>query len=318
VCRSGSDRCECVAPEQISELRQDPGTLLWVDIQNPGPAELEMLREEFGFHRLALEDVASERQRPKVDEYPGYYLVVLYAPVTGPEDRPLETAEVDLLVGCNYVVSVRHEDVPALAESASRWQQTDPDLRRNVGFLLHTIADSLVDAYFPIVDAVEDRLDEVELALFRDGGSFDPAELLAVKRTLFTLRKAVYPMREVFNVFLRRDHAIFTSETYPYFQDVYDHVLRLLDVIDIQRDMAAGALEAQLGVISNRLNETMQRLTLIAVSVGVLGAIFGAWGMNFTRVPLDVLGLWGFAIVALGALGLTGSVIVVARRRGLW
>jgi magnesium transporter len=329
LCRPESDRCEHVVPERISDLLQEPGTLLWVDIRDPGPAEIEMLREEFGFHRLALEDIAQELQRPKVDEYPGYFLVVLYAPLTAPagdlppakgreSDGVVQTVEVDLLVGSNYVVSVSYGVVPSLEEASRRWEQTDPELRANVGFLLHTIADSLVDSYFPIVDSIEDRLDLVELGLFREGSDFDAAGLLTIKRSLFTLRRAVYPMREVFNVFLRRDQSLFSPETLPYFQDVYDHVLRLLDVLDIQRDMAAGALEAQLGVISNRLNETMQRLTLVAICVGILGAIFGAWGMNFTKVPLDYLGLRGFFIVSGSALSLVALTLLWARRLGLW
>src|ERR1041384_3545999 len=121
------------------------------------------------------------------------------------------------------------------------------------------------------------RLDEVELSMFGQRGQFDPEELLNLKRTLYTLRKAIYPLREVFNTFLRRDQLIFSNETYPYFQDAYDHVLRLLDIIDVERDMATGALEAQLSVVSNRLNETMKRLTVIAICVAIMGAVFGAW-----------------------------------------
>jgi magnesium transporter len=316
--RPGYEQCETLRPARISDVLDDPGTILWVEVKDPGPAELEMLREEFGFHRLALEDAAKQRQRPKVDEYPDYYFVVLYAPVIREPGGELETVEVDLFVGRNYVVSLHPGDLPLLQEAMQRWERTDPELRKDVGFLLHTITDTIIDAYFPIVDDLEDQLDTLELTLFRSDTTFRAEELLTVKRSLYTLRKAIYPLREVFNVFLRRDQALFSAEAYPYFQDAYDHVLRLLDTIDVERDMTTSALEAQLSIASNRLNETVKRLTVVAICVAILGAVFGAWGMNFTAVPLDKLGLLGFSLVSGGALTLVALVLLLAWRRGLW
>lgn len=318
LCRPDSPVCERLPAPRISDELARPGALLWVDVRGPDAAALAMLREEFGFHHLALEDAAKQRQRPKVDEYPDYYFVVMYAPAAPAAAGEVETTEVDLFVGRNYVVSLREGEVPALEAALARWDHADAELRRDVGFLLHTIADSLIDAYFPIVDELEDRLDAVELGLFGDGRSFDAQAVLGIKRSLYTLRKAIYPLREVFNVFLRREQSLFSSDTLPYFQDVYDHVLRLLDILDVQRDMATGALEAQLSVVSNRLNETMQRLTVVAVCVAVMGAVFGAWGMNFDEVPLQHLGPVGFLLVC-GATGvLVGLALWWARRQGLW
>lgn len=316
---TGPERQECVPilPARISDHLQDKGAVLFVRIQDAGPEELEMLREEFGFHRLALEDASRQKQRPKADEYPGYYFVVIYSPLPAKADEPVQMTEIDLFVGRNYVVALHPGEIPAMDEALQRWERTDPDLRHNAGFLLHTVVDAVIDAYFPVVDAIEDRLDEVEIDIFssKDTSSED---LLDIKRNLFTLRKATYPMRDVFNLFLRRDGHVFNPDTHPYFQDVYDHVLRLLDIIDIQREMAASALDAQLAVTSNRLNETMKRLTVITICVAILGAVFGAWGMNFTHVPLDSLGLTGFVIVTGGAFLLVVVALAWAKRRELW
>jgi magnesium transporter len=315
--RPGSDHCLPLPPEKISEHLDQPGALLWVEIRDPDPAAIELLREEFGFHRLALEDAGKQRQRPKVDEYPGYFFVVMYAAVPGAGEE-LETAEVDLFVGRNYVVSLHRGEVPALRHAMERWERVEPELREHVGYLVHTIADTVVDGYFPVVDALEDRLDDLELTMFRDGGNGShPEALLGIKRDLFTLRKAIYPLREVFNVFLRRDSARFDPETYPYFQDVYDHVLRLLDTIDIQRDMVTGALDAHLAVVSNRLNETVKKLTVVAICLAILGAIFGAWGMNFDRIPLAHAD-FGFYAVVGGAVLLIAGALAWARRLGIW
>jgi len=319
LCRPAEEVCETVPPDQIDRFLGERGVILWVDVQDPAPEDLEMLREEFGFHRLALEDAAHQNQRAKVDEYPDFYFVVMHAPVPGPPES-VTMRELDLFVGRNFVVSAHRGEIPSLQEALSRWRRTDPALRSQIGFLLHTIIDSVIDSYFPLVDGIEDRLDELELSLFSGGrGAADnPEDLLAIKRDLFTLRKAIYPLRDVFNSFLRRDSQIFTAETYPYFQDVYDHVLRLLDTVDIQRDMATGSLDAHLAVISNRLNETMKRLTVVAICVAVMGAVFGAWGMNFTHVPLDHLGVAGFVILTLTALGLALLSVLIARWKGLW
>jgi magnesium transporter len=316
--RDGRETCEYPDPERISELRRSNDCLLWVEIVNPGSEELKMLREEFGFHRLALEDAARQRQRPKVDEYDDYLFMVFYAPAPPTPHRPVRTAEVDLFVGRNYVVTLHQGRLPAIEDAVERWERTEPELRRGPGALLHTIGDAIIDAYFPIVDDMEEQLDRMELLLYRPSGKFDAQKLLRVKRGLYTLRRAIYPLREVFNTLLRRDSRLFAPEVYPYLQDTYDHVLRLLDTIDIERDMATGVLDAQLSVLSNRLNETMKRLTAIAVCVAVMGAVFGAWGMNFTTVPGAELGLLGFALVTLGAIGLAFLILLTGRWMKWW
>lgn len=316
--RPGSQHCEHIRPTHISDAVKEPNTLLWVDLRDPGPDQIKLLREEFGFHRLALEDVVKQRQRPKIDEYPGYFFVVMYAPLPNGSADTLETVELHLFVGKNYVVTAHRGEIPALNEAMVRWERTDAELRDQVGFLVHVISDSVIDAFFPVVEALEERLDQIEVAMFGSNVQYNAEEVLAIKRTLYTLRKAIYPLREVFNVFLRRDHAIFGAETYPYFQDVYDHILRLLDTVDIERDMATGALEAQLSIVSNRLNETMKRLTLVAICVAVIGAVFGAWGMNFDEVPLHGMGQLGFYFVSGGAVVLVLLALYLARRFNQW
>lgn len=327
VCRPQAEICETIPATEIDKLLREEGVILWVDILDPTAEDVELLHREFGFHHLALEDAMHQDQRAKVDEYPEYYFVVMHAPLPLSETprvrdarEKLETRELDLFVGRNFLVSLHQGEIPALAEAARRWGRTDQELRHKMGFLLHTVIDSVIDGYFPLVDALEDRLDTLEMALFTgDGGALDdPKELLDIKRSLFTLRKAIYPLREVFNTFLRRDSQLFTAETYPYFQDVYDHILRLLDTVDIQRDMATGALDAHLAVVSNRLNNTMKQLTMVAVCVAILGAVFGAWGMNFTHVPLDHLGTKGFYLVSGSAVLLALGTVLLARWRKLW
>lgn len=317
LCRAGSDRCESIPLEQVGEMVRGAGNLLWIDLQDPGPAEFERLHEKFGFHRLALEDAAKQQQRPKVDEYPGYFFIVLYAPVAVKRGDQVRTVELDLFVGPNYLVSLHRGRLECVADAGKRWDRTDPELRHQVGFLVHTLVDTLIDAYFPVVDHLEDELDSLEIRMFQRNSKVSPEHMIAVKRSLYVLRRAVYPMREVFNAFLRRDNALFSAETYPYFQDVYDHVLRLLDIVDIQRDMASGVLDAHLAVISNRLNETMQKLTVVATCMAFIGTVSGAWGMNVDHIPLQHAPNAFWYIVG-GTLGLTAIGLAWAKKRELW
>lgn len=314
ISRTTTADCRELPPEQISEVLKDPDVLVWVDLVNPSEREITILRDEFGFHRLAIEDVLTRRQRPKVDEYPGYFLVVLHALAAESSRGAVQVTDLGLFIGKNYLVTCHTGESAALGEAAQRWMRAEPELRSEIGFLVHVVVDAVVDSYLPIVDGIEDQLDDIERAMFENGNRHRPARLLLAKRNLYTLRKSLNPLREVFNTFLRRDHSIFSAETYPYFQDAYDHVLRLLDLLEMEREMSSGIMEAQFTLNSNRLNEAMRRLTVIALCVAILGAVFGAWGMNFSEVPLHSMGLRGFGIVVGGTLLTIAVIVTVARR----
>ncbi|HEX6986974.1 MAG TPA: magnesium/cobalt transporter CorA, partial [Planctomycetaceae bacterium] len=315
ACVAGVSLERGVPAEEVRDYIRDPANLVWMDVRDPGPAELSTLLEEFGFHPLALEDVARGQQRPKVDEYKGYLFVVVYGVAPAVGDGEPQTLEVDLFIGRNYVVSVHRGRVPAIDEALARWTRGGVMLRQGVGFLVYTLMDAIIDAYFPILDAIEDQVDEAELAMFGRLDEDCTFRLLRTKRTLVTLRRVLYPLRDIFHVFLRRDHSYFTPETLVYFQDVQNHVLRILDVVDIERERVAGAMEAYLAVVSNRLNRTMTALTFCTIAVGVIGAVFGAYGMNFAEIPLADRP-WGFAAVAGGTVVLIGALLLYARRRG--
>ena len=304
-----------VPAEEIRDYIADPDTLVWMDIQDPGPEELAMLLEEFGFHPLALEDVATGQQRPKVDEYKGYMFVVTYGVAPSPGTREVQTFEVDLFIGRNYVVSLHHGRVPALEDAYGRWTRGGAMLTEGVGFLVYRMMDAIIDAYFPIVDAIEDELAETELEMFTRFNEGTIQNLLGLKRKLVTLRRVLYPLRETFNLFLRGDQSIFSASTRVYFQDVYDHILRILDVVDIERDMVASALDAHLTVISNRLNVTMKTLTVVSICVGGAGGLFGAWGMNIGGIPMAEHAL-GFWIVFGGTIAMIAAVLLMGRKRG--
>jgi magnesium transporter len=240
--------------------------------------------------------------------------VVTYAIVPGTNFLDSQMCEVDLFIGRNYVVSLHRGRVPALDEALARWTGGGPMLREGVGFLVYTVLDAIIDAYFPVIRAIEDEVDDVELSMH---AVLDPASvqnLLALKRKLFSLRRILDPLRDSFHVFLKRDRPMFSAGTVVYFQDVYDHMLRILDVLEMEREMVTGALLAYQTILSNRLNATMRTLTVLTVIVSAGGLVFGAFGMN---VPVPWTGQqWAFtAIVAVTAL-LIGMGLAFSWRRG--
>jgi magnesium transporter len=315
ACLSGVSLERGIAPEEIGGYVREAANVVWVDVQDPGPEALAMLEEEFGFHPLALEDVSKGQQRPKLDEYRGYLFLVAYSVVAGSGGGEPRTLEVSLFVGRNYVVSAHRGRVPALEDAYARWTRGGTLLREGVGFLVYVVLDAMIDAYFPVVDSIANEIDETELEMFTRLRPENVQRLLRLQRQIVTLRRVLHPLREVFDVLLRHDRPVVAASTHVYLKDVLDHSVRMVDVLDGEREMVASALEAHLTIVSNRLNMTMKTLSLITVVVAIFGATFGAWGMNFSQVPFadEPWGFWG---VVAGSLALVAIVLGLAWRRG--
>ena len=284
-----------------------------------------MLIDEFGLHPLALEDAAHGQRRPKVDEFKGYPLLVTYAAVPGEDAKALRTAEVDLFIGRNFVVSIHRGRVPALEEALTRWTRGGPMLREGVGFLVYAVIDAIIDSFAPFLGGIEEEIEETEFAVFTRSDEEGVRSLLRLKRDLASLRRVLYPLRSVFQVLLRRDHPFFPGNTEVYLREVFDHLLRILDVAGCRARHGGRAMEASLAIGSHRLNKTMKTLAVITVAMAVVGSVFGAYGMNFEALPL-ASAPWGFWVVGSGydrpgRVGppgrlAAGLVVSVDRRRG--
>jgi magnesium transporter len=317
ACLGGVSLERGVPVDEIHDYIREADNVLWVDVQDPGPAEIALLIDEFGLHPLALEDAAHGQRRPKADEFKGYLLLVTYAAVPGADAKALRTAEVDLFIGRNYVVSLHRGRVPALEEALTRWMRGGSMLREGVGFLVYAVLDAIIDSFAPVLGGIEDEIDETEIAVLTRSDVEGVRNLLRLKRDLTALRRVLYPLRSVFQVLLRRDHPFFPGNTEVYLREVFEHVLRILDDLETERDRASSALEASLAIGANRLNQTMKTLAVITVAVAVVGSVFGAYGMNFEVLPL-AKAPWGFWAVGLGTIALVASALLVGWRLGWW
>jgi magnesium transporter len=301
--------------EEIEEHLRTEDSIVWVDLHDPGPEELSILLEVFGFHPLAVEDVATGRQRPKIDEYKGYRFVVTYAVYQPDRNNQPELIEVDMFVGRNYLVTVHRGAAPSLDDAMGRWTRGGPMLREGIGFLVYTVMDAIIDSYFPVIEAIGDQLDDLEEELFTAFKDDTVHVLLRSKRTLMMLRRVLHPLRETFHHFLRREQPLFSAATVVYFQDVYDHILRIIDAVDIQRDTVTSSLDAYMMTLSNKLNLVMKTLTVVSLGAAVANLVFGAWGMNVREIPftLSSPAFWGAIILAAVLVGVT---LVIGSRKG--
>jgi magnesium transporter len=301
--------------EDLSELIAREQTTIWIDVVDPTPDEITRIGEEFHFHPLALEDVARGGQRPKVDQYDDYQFIVFYG-LTIEADR-CQSREVDIFLGKHYMVTFHKSDLPVITETAERWRANAAALRTHgVAFLLHSVLDSLVDGYFPVLDEIAERADTLEESMILEGQPTLQAEILRLRRDLLMIRRVAGPERDVMNVLIRRDPPLFNRKEVLYFQDVYDHLLRVTDTVDISRDMLSSVLDANLSMVSYTLNVVVKRLTSYSIILMSISIIAGIYGMNFVNMP-ELDWRWGYPF-ALGLMVVVATVEVGIFRRTGW
>ena len=307
VFRAGEELTD-VAVEDLARIRSEPGTLVWVDVTGGSDEEIDLMGEEFSIHPLALEDCRQQHQRPKVDQYKQHLLLVAYGTEAAIQGEPTRLHELDLVAGENFLVTF-HQVPPIDASAVAERIRAHPELAHHgAGFLLYVVVDELIDSFVPTMELVRERVEDLAEAVF--AGRQVQSDVFALRRDLVTIRRVVGPMGDAMTVLLRRELGLYDEETRHYLQDVYDHLLRILQAVEGYQDLAAGALEANLTVASNRVNEVARTLTAYAAIFAVLTLVSGIYGMNFEHIPelhwrlgypyalglmlVLAAGLWGF------------------------
>ena len=423
--------------DTISDIIARTDRHLWLDVEQPTAEELEVVREEFHLHPLAMEDAIQRHQRPKVDQYADFYFVVFYAvtalepngdigagdmispgrrglrgtrfhhpsevngqmqsaavpdsPDGGPLLERLVVREISMFLGANYLITVHEEPIPEFEEVARRWFRNTHDIaaqirmskhpqgtreltageaaqlgpavmepqisnmehnmpqlgamaagkatlpkpgtRRqtsgqpreggtgehrerhanDIGVLLYSMLDTIVDSYFPLTDRIVDRVEDLEEQIFEHFDQRAIESVFMLKKDLLLMRKVLAPERDVLNVLTRRDLPIFDEHTIVYFQDVYDHIVRITDSIDTYRDLLSSALDSYLSMQSNRLNVTVQTLTSVSIILMSIAAFTGWYGMNFHNIPeLE----FGYPILAVVVFVVVALEVVFFKRKG--
>lgn len=268
----------------ISDFIREPNAIVWLDALNPNDDEMRLLSDEFGFHPLAIEDYYTPHFRPKVNEFDGYCFIITHV-IQSIENESIVTAdELDMFVGKNYIVTLHEKPFDVLDEVSALWKKSPRMLKGGVGLLLYDIMDAVVDSYFPILDRIEEELDEIEDTIFSGQVNQSSEQIFKLKRKLLIMHRVAAPLRDVFNSITRRDQEIFTEQATTYLRDIYDHTLRIVDTIDTYRDMLTSALDAYFTVISNQMNSIMKTLTVAATILMTIQIITGIYGMNL-QIP---------------------------------
>lgn len=305
-----------VPSSTIDKVLAHPENIVWLDIRDANEHDIALLRDEFKFHPLSIEDAIKEAQRPKIDAYKGYYFISFYAIHYVAEEDHIETQPLYLFVGKNYIVSVHHGDFHQIQETITRWRAPDSPLGNTVGALLYTLLDAIVDDYFPVMDHVADRIDELEDSIFEHFDEEAIQTIFTLKRDLLNVRRAVAPERDVLNVLLRREIPVFRPEDILYLQDLYDHLIRVSESIDTYRDLLSSALDSFLSLQSNRLNQIVKVLTITSIVLMCDALIAGIYGMNFEFMP-ELHWRYGY-FLALGLMLVISVGLVFAFRKLKW
>jgi len=317
VAYKGGKRVAEISREEISEYLKQPGTFVWVAIKDPTPEELSKMEEEFDLHPLAVEDARHGHQRPKIEEYGNQVFAVLRTLEMKGEE--MHCGEVDIFVGSNFILSVRHETEPGFTAVRQRAESEPELLAHGAGFVFYALMDNIVDRYFPIVDALEVELEAIEDRIFQ-GEAGDTAytnirALYKLKHKGMTVRHAVEPLIEgVHKLYGGRVPAP-CSQNQEYFRDIYDHLLRISTQLDGLRDMVSTALQVNISMISLSENAVTKRLAAYGALLAVPTLLVGVWGMNFKHMPeLDWVVGYPVSLLLMG--GIDGYLWVKLRKAG--
>jgi magnesium transporter len=313
VARSGGSTRRLEGIDALRDVLADAECRVWVDVTTTSPQDVEAVARLLQLHPLIADDIAERNQRAKFAEVGGTVHVVLFWIAYQGE---VTEVEVDLVLGSRALLTV-HEagwdpmTLPQLRDDPGSHLERGPD------FLLYAITDGIVDGYFPVIDALDDEIDALQDDVIRQPTTWTLERLFALKRELIRLRRAMSPSREIFNQLTNRDLGLIRPDHIVYFRDVYDHLIRVTDELDNDRELVAGTLEVYLSTVNNNLATIMKRLTGVTVILAGIGAFAGIFGMSEAGTALADGEAGGFWIIT-GLLMLGATVTAVVLRRIDW
>jgi magnesium transporter len=309
--RNGAHKItEGVTVDQLPELLQDKSAVIWVDMESPTEADERVLLDVFHFHPLTVEDCHENRHYPKVEEFPGYLYFIVHGVTADTSPDRFNTIELDGFLGSNYVITYHHDTFRSINNVKQLLHTSTVSCQRGPAFLLHQILDQVVDYYSPILDDFDNRIDQLEQEIFglKQPNTQVLVQIQDLKRSVLRLRRISTKQMDILLRMSRGEFALIPEEMRPFYRDVFDHLVRVVDLSESYRDLISGSLEAYLSVVSNRMNEIMKVLTIFSAIMLPLTFIAGVYGMNFDNMPElhSRFGYYGtlivMAVVALGML----------------
>ena len=301
--------------DKIHEVLKDPGQFVWIGLHEPSEEILERVQNEFGLHDLAVEDAHRAHQRPKIELY-GDSLFIVLRTVQMIKDCNIQFGETHFFVGTNFIVVVRYGSSVAYTDVRTRCEAMPELLSKGQGFVLYAIMDFIVDMYFPVVEQLEDALEAIEDKVFKGNPSRETTEqIYQLKKDLLEVKRAVSPFIDICNRLMRFDIKYISPETQPYFRDIYDHALRINEIVDNTRELLNTALDANFSLISISQNDTSRKIAAWAAIFAVPTMVAGYYGMNFRVMP-ELQWTYGYPVVVAATLCICCILYYLFRRSG--
>jgi len=288
-----------ISIDDISEYVAKPDCFVWVALSEPGPGELAFMQKEFGLHELAVEDASKANQRPKVEEYGESLFLVMHVIEPGANGE-MNPGEVDVFVGKNYILSVRNRVKQGFAAVRARCEAEPALLKHGSGFVLYALMDNVVDRYFPILDALENELEQIEERIFQKSASarLIIEELYSLKRRLMVIQHATAPLLEATAKLHGGRVPHICSGLQDYYRDIYDHLTRIVRATEARREMVTTAIQVNIAMISLSETEVSKRLASYAALFAVPTMFAGVYGMNFKHMP-ELDWIWGYPLALI-------------------
>ena len=308
-------KADTVEIDDVGEVLKQKDTFVWIGLQDPGDHMMKRIQQVFGLHDLAIEDAHRAHQRPKIEAYGDVLFIVMRtAQMNGPT---IDFGETHFFLGKGFIVSVRHGSSLSYIDVRARCESTPHLLQKGPAFALYAVMDFIVDQYFPVIDAIGDELAKVEEMIFEQTSKRETTQhIYLLKRQMLEVKRSVSPLIDICNKLMRLDLALIDDETRPYFRDVYDHVVRINEMVDNARELLSTALEANLSLISISQNDVSKRFAGWAAIIGVPTMIAGIYGMNFEGMP-ELSWSYGYPFV-LGLIISTCGLMFYLFRRSRW
>jgi magnesium transporter len=307
-----------LSPEEMSRAIDGGAGLLWVDVDDSDPTSMHVLREVFRFHPLAIEDCFNDRvDTAKIDDYGSYLFIVSQSVTYVARSAQLVLTELNLFLGSNYLISVHQQPLPSLNELFERCQKDDHLIARGADFLTHTLLDGLVDELLPAVELMDEELNELQRRILERPQQPQLTEALLFKRNTLRLRRSIAAQRDIANRLSRAEfRSLIRPEADIFYRDIYDHVVRVEQMLEGLRDLADGALTSYLSAANNRMQEVMKALTVVAVIFLPLTLIASIYGTNLDYSPFGLTLDAGFFIMLAAMLLIAIGMVAYFRRRG--
>lgn len=291
---------------ELHELARQPGTVVWLDLCDGSSDELRALADRLDLHELAVEDALRAHQRPKLDHYADHLFLSCRATRIDRSDAALVESEINVFIGDRWLITVRPDDSFDIEQVVQRWDRSPALAAAGISFLLYGLLDVVVDTYFDAIEALDLYFDDISESIFSDQpiGPDDHHEWFHMRRSLFRLHRLAVPMREMVSSLMRRDHQLVTDALVPYYQDVYDHILRITESTDALRDLVGTMVETNLSLRDYRQNQVMKKVSSWAAIIAVPTLITGFYGMNVPYPGFaDRSGVW-FSLALMAAISL--------------